>query len=174
MRRTICWAVFVLLVSSGSVFAQRHLAPRPRVRFIAVHRYYPPCFFPAPILVPFLYPGPYSTQYSFGEFVPTWPAYVYVGNDSPARPHLMFKDGTTYTVSDYWRVDDQLHFVTVEEGGTKSVPHTAPFDSLDVQQTKDSAAAQGFRFVIRNEPIKQWLEHRAQHAPRRVERSGKG
>jgi hypothetical protein len=174
MRRTITLAVFALLVSSGAVFPQAHSAPRARVRFVAVHRFCPPrFFFPAPVLFPFVYQGPYSTASSFGQFVPTTPEYLYLGNDSPARPQLKFKDGTTYTVSDYWRVDDQLHFITVEEGGTKSVPHTVPFDSLDVQRTKDAAAAQGFRFVIRDEPIQQWLEHRAQHGPRRTGTSGK-
>lgn len=175
MRRTISWAVFALLVSSGDVFAQRHIALRPRARVIAVHRFHPGCFFVPTIPVPLFYPGPYYPQYSFGEFVPASPAYVFVGNSSPAHPQLVFKDGTTYTVSDYWRVDDQLHFITVEEGGTKSVPHSVPFDSLDLQRTKDAAAAQGFRFVIRDEPIQQWLEHRAQHehGPRRTGTNGK-
>lgn len=173
MRRTICWAVFVMLVSSGAIFSQTHIAPRSRVRVIAIHRFHPPCFFPYTVQAPFFYPGPYSVQSSIAEFVPTSPNYVYVGSDSPARPQLVFKDGTTYTVSDYWRADDQLHFVTVEEGGTKSVPHSVAFDSLDVQKTKDAAAAQGFHFVIRNEPIQQWLEHRAHRAPRHTGTSGK-
>jgi hypothetical protein len=70
-------------------------------------------------------------------------------------------------VADYWRVDDQLHFITVEEGGTKFVPHTVPFDDLDVERTKDGAKAGGFRFLIRDKPIEQWLEQRSQkHAPR--------
>jgi hypothetical protein len=172
----ICWAVFALLVSSGSVFAQMHIAARPRVRVIVLHRFHPACFFPYVAPVPFLYPVSfYTPQYSFENFVPAAPEYVFVGSDSPARPQLVFKDGTTYTVTDYWRVDDQLHFITVEEGGTKSVPHSVAFDSLDVQRTKDTAAAQGFRFVIRDEPIQQYLEHRAQreHGPRRTGTSGK-
>jgi hypothetical protein len=92
---------------------------------------------------------------------------VFVGSTSATHPQLVFKDGTTYTVTDYWRVKDELHFITIEEGGTKSVPHTVPFGDLDVQRTTDADAAQGFRFVIRDEPIEQWLEHHAQHAPRR-------
>jgi hypothetical protein len=72
----------------------------------------------------------------------------------------VFKDGTSYTVADYWRVDDQLHFITVEEGGTKFVPHTVPFDNLDVPRTKKRAATEGFRFLIRDKPIQQWLEQR--------------
>ena len=175
MRRTTCCAVFALIFSSGVVFGQTHRAPRPRVRVIAVHRFHPQYFFPSPLPAPFLYPISYSAQYSFEDFVPPARAYVFVGNSSPARPQLVFNDGTTYTVSDYWRVEDQLHFITVEEGGTKSVPHSVPFDSLDVQRTKDAAAAQGFRFVIRDEPIQQWLEHRGQreHGPRPIGTSGK-
>jgi hypothetical protein len=92
---------------------------------------------------------------------------VFVGSASPSHPQLVFKDGTTYTVTDYWRVDDQLHFITIEEGGTKSVPHTVPFGDLDVQRTTDTNAAQGFRFVVRGEPIEQWLEHHSQRAPER-------
>jgi hypothetical protein len=87
----------------------------------------------------------------------------------------MFKNGTAYTVADYWRVDDQLHFVTIEDGGTKSVPHTVPFGELDVQRTTGVNAAQGFRFVLRNEPVEQWLEHHRERAPARHPRSlGKG
>ena len=174
MRQTICCGVLALLVSSGVVFGQTHRAPRSRVRVIAVHRFHSQCFFPSPVPAPFLYPISYSAQYSFEDFVPPAPAYVFVGNSSPARPQLVFKDGTTYTVNDYWRVDDQLHFITLEEGGTKSVPHSVPFDRLDVQRTKEAAAAQGFQFVIRDEPLQQWLEHRAQHEHRRTGTSSGG
>lgn len=167
MRRMICCAVLALLLSSGAVFAQRHVASRPRVRFIAVHRYHyhPSYFLPYYVQVPFQYPGPYSTGYSVQNYVAPSIEYVFSGSSSPARAPLVFKDGTTYYVSDYWRVDDQLHFVTMEEGGTKSVPHNVPFDNLDEQRTKDAAAAQGFRFLIRDEPLQQWLEDRARRAP---------
>jgi len=99
---------------------------------------------------------------------------VFVGSASPSHPQLVFKDGRTYTVTDYWRVNDQLHFVTIEEGGTKSVPHTVPFVDLDVQRTIDANTAQGFRFVLRDEPIEQWLEHHSQHAPQRHRDNGAG
>ncbi len=163
MRRTIYWAVFALLVSSGSIFAQSRFAMRPRVRVIAVHRFHPRYFLPSYVQVPLFYPGPYSPQYSFDNFVPASPEYVYVGDSSPSHPQLVFKDGTTYTVSDYWRENDQLHFITVEDGGSKSVPHSVLFDTLDLQKTKDAAEAQGFHFVIRDEPIQQYLEHHAGH-----------
>jgi len=134
---------------------------------IAIHRFHPPCFFPSVVQVPYFYPGPYSTGYSVQNYFVPSIQYVFVGNSSPARLPLTFKDGTSYIVSDYWREGDQLHFVTLEEGGTKSVPHNVPFDSLDEQRTKDAATAQGFRFRIRDEPIQQWLEHHARKTARR-------
>jgi hypothetical protein len=66
-------------------------------------------------------------------------------------------------VTDYWRSDDQLHFITTEEGGTKSVPHIVPFGDLDVQRTIDADKVGGFRFVVRNEPVEQCLDHHLQH-----------
>jgi len=139
------------------VVGVRWFAPRPSI------------FLPYCIAVPFPYPVPYPDPipYPVWNFVPLSPSYVYVGSASPSHPQLVFKDGTTYTVTDYWRVNDQLHFITIEEGGTKSVPHTVPFGELDIQQTTDANTAQGFRFVLRDEPIEQWLEHHAQRAPQR-------
>ena len=175
MRRTIYCAVFGLLVSSGAVFPQPHAAwrplARPRVRVVWVRWFAarPAVFLPYCMPVPFTYPVAYPdpVPYPVWNFIAPSPAYVFVGSASPSHPQLVFKDGTTYTVTDYWRVNDQLHFITIEEGGTKSVPHTVPFGDLDVQRTTDANTAQGFRFVLRDEPIEQWLQHRAQHAPRR-------
>jgi hypothetical protein len=165
MGRTICSGVLALLVSNTAVFAQTHVAPRRPVKVIVVEQqFHPRCFLPLVVPTPVFYPVPYATtQYSAPNFIPASPTYLLVGSASPTRPQLVFKDLTSYTVSDYWRVDHQLHFITLEEGGTKSVPHSVAFDSLDLQQTKDAAEAQGFRFVIRDEPLQQWLEHRAQH-----------
>jgi hypothetical protein len=175
MERTICWAVFALLVPSGVVRPQTHVAPRRPVKVIVVHRYDRSCFLPSVVPAPLLYPVPYATtQYSTPIFIPASPTYVLVGSASTIRPQLLFKDGTSYTVSDYWRADDQLHFITLEEGGTKSVPHSVPFNSLDVERTKEAASAQGFRFVIRDEPLDQWLEHRAQNEHRHNGRSREG
>jgi hypothetical protein len=182
MRRTICCAVFGLLVSSGVVFSQSHAVPRPwarpRVRVVGVRWFAPrpAIFLPYCAPVPFPYPVPYPdpVPYTVWNFVPLSPSYVFVGSASPSHPQLVFKDGTTYTVTDYWRVNDQLHFITIEEGGTKSVPHTVAFGDLDVQQTTDANTAQGFRFVLRDEPIEQWLEHHAQHAPQRHRDKGAG
>jgi len=167
MRRAILCGILGLVVSGGELFAQAHVRQHPRVRFIAVRRWCPPLIVQSPVPVPYLYSVGYSTPYvAAPPFLPTSPTYVY-GSDSPIRLQLVFKDGTIYNVSDYWRVDDQLHFITVEDGGTKSVPHTVPFADLDEQRTKKAAEAQGFRYVIRDKPIEEWLEHRSQQPRRR-------
>jgi hypothetical protein len=131
----------------------------------------PPLFIPYYVPVPFQYPVPDPVPYPVWNFITPSPTYVFVGSASPSHPQLVFKDGTTYTVTDYWRVEDQLHFITIEEGGTKSVPHTVSFGDLDVQRTTDTNAAQGFRFVVRDQPIEQWLEHHTQRAPARHPRN---
>jgi hypothetical protein len=108
----------------------------------------------------------FTTAYAANEsIIPFSPTYFFLPSESPTRPRLILKNDTTYTVADYWRVDDQLLFITVEEGGTKSVPRTVPFADLDVERTTTAAVAQGFRFVVRDEPIEQWLQHHAQRKP---------
>ncbi|HEY2799073.1 MAG TPA: hypothetical protein VGI85_00635 [Chthoniobacterales bacterium] len=115
------------------------------------------------------YPVHYGFSYPVVDYTLPSPTYVFLGTAAASYPQLVFNDGTSYTVADYWRVDDQLHFITVEEGGTKFVPHTVPFDNLDVDQTKDRAKAAGFRFLIRDKPIEQWLEDRTQEREARRE-----
>ena len=83
------------------------------------------------------------------------PPFLYVGDTAGDHPELIFTDGTTYFVRDYWRTDDQLHFIRVEGGGAKSAEQVVPFSSLDVQRTADANAARGFRFVLRNAPFVQ-------------------
>ena len=169
MRRMICFALLGLLVSSGVAFPQVRSLVRPRGRVVVVvPRFLRPRIFPRhDILVPLPYPvwNFIEPLPAYASIAPSAPTYVFVGSDSASHPQLVFKNGTTYTVTDYWRVDDQLHFITIEEGGTKSVPHTVPFGDLDVQRTTDTDVAQGFRFLVRDEPIEQWLQHHAQHAP---------
>ena len=179
MRRTICFALFGLLVSNGAAFPQARVGPGPSVRqrgrVIVVQRFAArPRVFPRySILAPLPYPvWNYIAPLPTYAFIPPSPTYVFVGGESVSHPQLVFKDGTTYMVTDYWRVDDQLHFITIEEGGTKSVPHTVPFGDLDVQRTTDADAAQGFRFLVRDEPIEQWLQHHAQHTPGRHGNNG--
>lgn len=170
MRRTMGFAIFALLVPSGVVLPQSQVAHRrPVVRVVRFYRWCPTWLVQRYTPLPFPYPVPYAAPYPAPDYTLPSPSYVFVGSASMSHPQLVFKDGTSYTVADYWRVDGQLHFITVEEGGTKFVPHTVPFDNLDIQQTKKRAAAEGFRFVIRDKPIEQWLEERTQKRARRAE-----
>ncbi|MFL6590916.1 MAG: hypothetical protein ACJ8M4_12180 [Chthoniobacterales bacterium] len=160
----ICFAVLGLLVSSEAAFAQapHWMRPRGRTTFVGPRfRSHPRSFHRSYYFDPFRYfVQNFTTPYSAPEsIVPFSPTYFFLPSASAIHPQLIFNDGTTYTVADYWRVDDQLHFITSEEGGTKSVPHSAPFGDLDVQRTTDAAEAQGFLFVLRDEPIEQWLRH---------------
>jgi hypothetical protein len=167
MGRIICRAIVALVFSSGAVFAQHHGGGRWDGRFAGFYRYDPSCFAPAVVTLPVPYPLPNPVSYPVvTNVVASSPTYLIVGNNSSARPQLVFKDGTSYFVSDYWRTDDQLHFATMEEGGTKTVPHTVPFDTLDLQRTKDAGAAEGFRFVLRDKPLEQWLAHRGEQPAR--------
>lgn len=173
MRRMICFALFGLLVSSEAAFSQaRHFThARGRVHFVGprfgwhrgiFHRY--PSFDPFRYFVQDFAPPPPPSDL----IIPFSPTYYFIGNESTSHPRLVFKDHMTYTVEDYWRVDDQLHFVTSEEeGGTKAVPHIAPFADLDVQATADALAAGGFKFRVRDEPIEEWLKHQASAPQRR-------
>ncbi|HKV47589.1 MAG TPA: hypothetical protein VJN69_05815 [Candidatus Acidoferrales bacterium] len=111
----------------------------------------------------------YGLGYGFGSYpsgsnnyeprpydVPAYqPLYLYSG---PQRElvELYLKDGTVYDVTDYWVVNNELHFTMTE--GDKSVEHTIPFDNLDLQKTIDVNTQRGFHFTLRNEPIEQYLQ----------------
>ena len=101
--------------------------------------------------------------YEYPESYP-YPWYPY-GEERRDLVRLFLKDGTMYDVTDYWVVDDQMHFTTIEEGGTKSVEHIIGFDELDLQRTIDVNTRRGFRFVLRNAPLEQYLEERRGVAP---------
>lgn len=166
MVRTICCAIVALLAATGTAFPQRFLHPHygPHRNLMRVRPFYawcPPWLArPYYVPLPYQYPAPYGVSYPYINYALATPNYVFLGTASSSYPQLVFNDGIRYTVADYWRVDDELHFITVEEGGTKFVPHTVPFGDLDLDQTKDRAKAEGFRFVIRDKPIEQWLEDR--------------
>jgi hypothetical protein len=91
------------------------------------------------------------------------PVYAYYGEiysgGGRELAQLYLKDGTIYNVTDYWLVNNQLHFTTIDESGTKWVEHTIDFDQLDLQKTIDVSAQRGFRFVLRDEPMQQYLQH---------------
>ncbi|HET6930151.1 MAG TPA: hypothetical protein VFI45_07500 [Candidatus Acidoferrum sp.] len=79
---------------------------------------------------------------------------------------LFFKDGTVFNVIDYWLVDGQLHFLTVDERGEKSVEHVLPFDTLDVQKSTDVNTDRGFKFQLRNESMEQYLRNHPEAEPK--------
>lgn len=82
--------------------------------------------------------------------------FVY-GEEGRELVQLYLRDGTVYNVADYWLVNDQLHCTTIEGNGAK-VEHVIDFDELDLQKTIDVNTGRGFRFVLRNEPLEQYLK----------------
>lgn len=102
-------------------------------------------------------PVPIEPSYQQPQMeIETWP--VYYGTENPVHPELHLKDGTVYSVTDYWLVDGELHFKVIEGFGPTVVEHTINFDQLDLQKTIDVNTARGFRFVLRNAPIEQYLK----------------
>lgn len=87
---------------------------------------------------------------------PEAPVYVY-GEQTPDNPELFLKDGTSLYVTDYWVIDDQLHFMIAQEDGMKPEEQAVPFDDLDLQKTVDVNTKRGFRFLLRNEPFEQYV-----------------
>lgn len=85
-----------------------------------------------------------------------WPVYFY-GEENSQFVRLYLKDGSVYSVTDYWLVDGELHFKLIEENGAKVAEHAIEFSQLDLQKTIDVNTARGFRFVLRNEPLEQYL-----------------
>ena len=92
------------------------------------------------------------------------PPYFY-GTPDRELIELFLKDGTVYYVKDYWFVNDEVHFIVVEDGGTKSTEHVISAGSLDLQKTIDVNTQRGFRFVMRNEPWQQYLKDHPDSVP---------
>src|SRR5262249_21727179 len=139
-----------------------------------VHPIYPlrPVF---PIIQPRyrFYTAPYFTFWPTVAFTPYWldtcglyavpgnrcspyPVYFYggIGREYAA---LVLTDGTVYNVTDYWLIDEQLHFTSVDASNLKVEEHTIAFGELDVQKTIAADEERGFRFVLRDKPIQQYL-----------------
>src|ERR1700722_2102378 len=139
-----------------------------------------------PVLVvyesPFLFSGPFwglnSCWWATCELFSPWTlGYATVSSPSPTNyvsqvyetpvdaygeeredvPQLFLKDGGILNVTDYWLVDDELHFTMIEEDGAKSAEHVIPFEALDLQTTVDTNTRRRFRFMLRNEPFEQYL-----------------
>jgi hypothetical protein len=100
------------------------------------------------------------------------PEYAYYGG--PRDFVLLFlKDGTEYSVTDYWFMKDEVHFIVLEEGGTKSVEQVIGLDELDSQKTIDVNTRRGFRLVRRDEPLEQYLRDHPDANPPLLERPPK-
>ena len=96
------------------------------------------------------------------------PESVYYGG--PRELVLLFlKDGTVYSVPDYWFVNDEVHFTELEEGGTKSAEHVIGLDELDLRKTTDVNTRRGFRFVRRDQPLEQYLRDHPDANPPLIE-----
>jgi len=94
-----------------------------------------------------------------------YPVYVYY-DGYHQLVELFLKDGTAFSVTDYWFVNDQVHFTTLEEDGAKSTEDVIGLDELDVQKTIEVNTRRGFRIVRRDEPLEQYLhDHPDANAP---------
>ena len=90
---------------------------------------------------------------------PTWPG---------ARDlvELFFKDGTVYAVTDYWLVNGQLHYLTLDARGVKATENVVPFDALDLQTTVDVNTERGFKFQLRSESMEQYFRNHPEVVPK--------
>jgi hypothetical protein len=109
----------------------------------------------SPYVLPYIAPPEYAAP----------PSFSYSGEETRELPQLYLKDGTVYKVTDYWLVSGQMHFTTLDEQATKSVEHVIPFEDLDLERTIDVNTRMGFRFVLRNAPLEQYLRDRNQGTP---------
>ena len=114
----------------------------------------------------------FAPYYGFGfenyVSVPMYENSVYLygyGQEGRDLIWIYLKDGTVYEVTDYWVVNGQLHFSTIEDDPTKAVEHAIPYDELDVQKTSYVNTHRGFRMVLRDEPWPQYLKDHPDSTP---------
>lgn len=71
------------------------------------------------------------------------------GNVAESTPTVLLylKDGTMYAASDYWLVDNKLHYF-VNYGGESTVD----MDQVDLQRTVDENSKRGVRFSLKPKP----------------------
>jgi hypothetical protein len=108
-------------------------------------------------------PGP--ANYVSQTYEPPIFNYGDYGEEAPDTPQLYLKDGTILNVTDYWLIDDQLHFTIIQEYGAKPVEEVVPFEALDLQKTVDVNTRKGFRFMLRNEPLEQYVHDHPEGPP---------
>jgi hypothetical protein len=105
--------------------------------------------------------------YGYGSFAAPFyvPAPYVLSEEARTLPRLYLKDGTVLEVTDYWLVDNELHFALEGETGAESAEHVIDFNELDLQKTIDVNTRLGFRFVLRNEPVEQYLRDHPDEEP---------
>lgn len=99
------------------------------------------------------YESPLATPLRYEPPVYSYPAGYPADRD---LVQLFLTDGTVLSVSDYWFVNDEVHF-TIPDGTTKPAEQVMGLDELDLQKTIDVNTRRGFRFVRRDEPMDRWL-----------------
>jgi hypothetical protein len=87
--------------------------------------------------------GPYATLDAKTNQPGTLP-------DPATETTLVLKDGTIYTVSDYWMSAGKLHYVTAENG-----ENTIDIDQLDLQHTAERNSDRGVNFTLRTQDAAQ-------------------
>ena len=70
--------------------------------------------------------------------------------DPAQESTLVLKDGTSYTVTDYWMADGKLHFVTAENGES-----IVDIEQVDLQGTVEQNSKRGVTFTLRNQDAAQ-------------------
>ena len=78
---------------------------------------------------------------------------------------LYLKDGSAYAVTDYWFVNDEVHFNSVGEGGVLSSEQVVGADELDARKTSEVNTIRGFRVVKRDAPWQKYLKDHPNDTP---------
>lgn len=110
----------------------------------------------------------YGTGTGFENYVNV-PLYVNPPYEYLAQTHdeiwLYLKDGTVYSVIDYWFVNGQVHFTAVEEPGMPPVEQVLDMNEFDWQKTIEVNTRRGFRIVMRDAPWEQYLRDHPNDTP---------
>jgi hypothetical protein len=93
------------------------------------------------------------------------PAYLYEYERAEGDLVWLFrKDGTVYSVTDYWFVNNEVHFRTFDNDGARS-ERVMPQDDLDLSRTVEVNTSRGFRVVKRDQPLEEYLRDHPDATP---------
>ncbi|HEY2461784.1 MAG TPA: hypothetical protein VGI16_13310 [Candidatus Acidoferrum sp.] len=114
----------------------------------------------------------YGSGYGFENYVTVQP-YQAPMSASAMRDlvWLYLKDGSAFSVTDYWFVNSDVHFIAMDAGGAKSAEQTIPMGDLDVQKTIQVNSRRGFRIVNRDQPLEQYMHDHPDLTPPLLEPS---